>query len=159
FEGDSTYTWSIHFPRSGDRRRVVYWFAMTGSKAALPGEFRLTDIYVKDSNGIIDTLRSGGYAVIQGGPVPGSISDGKLIKSSPHATDLFRPVITASPNPTTSTTTISVRLPWPSPSTLSIYDLHGRRVRELRAEDPRLTSQGVQWDLTDMRGRRVRAGL
>jgi hypothetical protein len=63
------------------------------------------------------------------------------------------------PNPVFQTTTIAFGLPQESSVRLSIYDVSGRRVRDLvdRTVPPGLHS--VSWDRTDDRGRPVHPGV
>jgi hypothetical protein len=63
------------------------------------------------------------------------------------------------PNPVLQTTTIAFGLPAQASVRLSIYDVSGRRVRDLvnRSLEPGVHS--VSWDRTDERGRAVKPGV
>ncbi len=69
FEGDSTYTWSIVFdPTDADRRCVVFWVSRGTCPDAVPANFCLDYVKVKDSSGAVDDLAVLGGATLLGGP-------------------------------------------------------------------------------------------
>ncbi len=62
------------------------------------------------------------------------------------------------PNPATTGTQLTFRLPAVQPVALSLYDLAGRRVRTLIAQEFPAGPHAVAWDGDDDAGRRVAAG-
>jgi len=67
--------------------------------------------------------------------------------------------LAASPNPAHSSFTLRFALPQEGPVKLAIYDVTGRRVRELVSGVRPAGAQSVAWDLRDANGRTVRSGL
>ncbi|HEX5133301.1 MAG TPA: Ig-like domain-containing protein [Candidatus Krumholzibacteria bacterium] len=63
------------------------------------------------------------------------------------------------PNPFNPTTTIKYALAADGPVSLVIYDVAGRRVRELVNEKQRADVYKLSWDGTDDRGQRVASGM
>ena len=63
------------------------------------------------------------------------------------------------PNPFRLSTTIRFQVPDASPVTVDVYDLQGRRVRELLARSLEAGEQRVTWDGRDDAGARVSAGV
>ena len=67
--------------------------------------------------------------------------------------------LAASPNPAHSSFTLRFALPQEGPVKLAIYDVTGRRVRELVSGVRPAGAQSVACDLRDANGRTVRSGL
>jgi hypothetical protein len=65
----------------------------------------------------------------------------------------------AGPNPTADQTSISFEVQEPGPLRVSVYDLAGRRVRDLVSEVQPAGRQSLLWDGCDDRGRTVAAGV
>ena len=64
-----------------------------------------------------------------------------------------------SPNPARASLTLRFALPHEAPVRLAIYDVTGRRVRELTSGAQAAGEHAVAWDLRDERGQAVGAGL
>jgi hypothetical protein len=69
FEGDSSYTWSIEFPRLDPNRTCVQYVVSAAScGGTIPAaDFLLASVLVKDSQGAVDTLQVLDGASILGG--------------------------------------------------------------------------------------------
>lgn len=63
------------------------------------------------------------------------------------------------PNPFNPATTIQFALQVPSQTRLSIYDLHGKFVKELIRDHLDAGLHSIRWDGTDRRGRTVGSGI
>ncbi|MFN8589266.1 MAG: FlgD immunoglobulin-like domain containing protein [Candidatus Eisenbacteria bacterium] len=66
--------------------------------------------------------------------------------------------IVASPNPARTRTTLRFRAPRPGAIAVVLYDVSGRRVRELASDGAEAGERVLSWDGTDSAGRRVRPG-
>ncbi|HXS08895.1 MAG TPA: FlgD immunoglobulin-like domain containing protein [Candidatus Krumholzibacteria bacterium] len=64
-----------------------------------------------------------------------------------------------SPNPASATATLRFDLPRESNVRLSIYDVAGRRVRELDSGVRTAGDHAITWDLRDTSGRAVASGV
>jgi hypothetical protein len=80
------------------------------------------------------------------------------VERDPAPPRIFR-LLGASPNPMRSTTTIAFDLPEPARTRLSIYDVHGRRVRVVNEGVRPAGRHAIDWDARDTGGRRVPAGV
>ncbi|MBM4131859.1 T9SS type A sorting domain-containing protein, partial [bacterium] len=64
----------------------------------------------------------------------------------------------AFPNPAAGGTALRFALSRPGRVTAAVYDVRGRRVRELTATDANAGPQAIAWDGRDGEGRRAPAG-
>jgi hypothetical protein len=69
FQGDSSYTWSIHFPAGSDKSCVTYWFEDPDGSAR-PADFSLAAVKALDSSGDEDDLALLGGTTLLGGTSP-----------------------------------------------------------------------------------------
>jgi FlgD Ig-like domain len=157
FAGDSSYTWSIHFPSGSERACVTYWVSTTTCDTAPSAKFYIASALVIDSNGALDTLRD--------------IADVRLVGQNPdtsyfgphpqHATQLppARLQVFVLPNPAVSRATIRFTLPGPVAFRLGIFDVSGRLIRRSFAIPDAGGAGQFDWDLTGSDGQRVQAGV
>jgi len=87
--------------------------------------------------------------------VLGAPTCGTSVIASPAAIAFVRP----SPNPALGAVTLRYALPREAPVRLGIYDVSGRRVRELASGTQTAGEHVLDWDLRDESGRAVVAGL
>lgn len=76
--------------------------------------------------------------------------------ASPVTVNRFSPV---SPNPAVETASLSFSVAAPSLVSIEVYDLGGRRVTTLVNEQMQAGSHSIVWDLSDVDGRTVPAGI
>lgn len=81
---------------------------------------------------------------------------GRITRSSTPAEFFYGDVF---PNPFVQATTLIYELPDPAPVTIDIYDVGGRRIRQLAAGPQSAGVHNVEWDGRDADGRPVPAGL
>ena len=159
FDGDSAYTWSIVFPpTSSNPSCVVYWFSMSSCDTAPPGKFSVADARARDSNGVVDVLRSVGDAKLLGGPIPHAPAGPEQLSPSETLAP-GGPWLVALPNPTTSDLLLQFKLPRNTPHNLALYDISGRLILNIPTSPSAGDIGSFRWDLTNMDGQRVRAGL
>jgi hypothetical protein len=143
-----SYPMSLQFGVAG---RGTYSVALPIGSGCRGYSFRFRDdvgtVWLHPENGVLRTTGEGGCAEEY---VPGSAG---VSLPTPGALELD-----VSPNPALTATTIRFRTPGPSPATVRILDLSGRRVREATFGD---AGGGATWawDGRDGGGRRVEAGI
>src|SRR5262249_5847352 len=158
FEGDSSYTWSIHFPPGSTARScVIYWLSMATCDSAPPAKFYVALAQAKDSNGAVDTLRNVGDTKLLGGPLPDSLPPGPITFGQPKYPAAL--TLSAAPNPSSSEIVLRFGMPAPMPFSLGIYDVSGRLVRRVEAIPTASGSGSFRWNLADANGARVGVGL
>ena len=84
-----------------------------------------------------------------------AVSAPVAVQVAPATTRLESP----RPNPSSGITTFRYSLARPGPVRLMLYDVAGRRVRELKAGEELAGAHAVQWDGRDRSGRPVPAGV
>jgi hypothetical protein len=106
-----------------------------------------------------DTLLAGPLAT--GLPPVQIVFDAHDTVSAPPARPVAPPVSLAppSPNPAQVPVRFSVSLPGPGHTRIDIHDLAGRLVRTFEDQEFPAGTTVVRWDLLDVRGRRVPAGV
>jgi hypothetical protein len=88
---------------------------------------------------------------------PVSVTEAVDVAEAPAAGEMM--LAPVAPNPSGGTAVVRFALPQASNVRLGIYDLAGRRVRELVAGTRAAGTHTVRWDGHDASGTRVRAGL
>jgi len=155
--GDATYTWSIRFA-AGDVARdcVTYWFSKASCDTAPPAKFVLASIVALDGNGAVDTLANAGDAKFSG--VAGADTSWWAETSARVPTPATF-TLALCPNPATNEVHLDLTLRTREVIRLGIYDLAGRRVRQLEQGGTLGTGlHRYRWDLRDSSGQRVPSG-
>lgn len=157
FEGDSSYTWSIHFPPGEDKDCVVYWVSTLTCDSIPSAKFYVSSVYVMDSLGAVDTLRRVADARLLGGANPDTSYFGQSRRAP---TDGGRALtLTAVPNPTSASMLLRFSLPRPMAFHLGVYDVSGRLIRRAGVSPDAAGKGQFLWDLTTGDGQRVLAGV
>ena len=158
FEGDSSYTWSIGFAALDTAKDcVAYSFSRAPCDTAPPGKFIIGSILALDSNGQVDSLEVAGAAKIMG---ESGVGPPDLIKHLERdATGPTQLIVKLRPNPANTSITFDLVVPTSGPLRIGIYDLAGRRLRDLVHEPVSRGNRTYAWNLTTDRGERVRSGI
>lgn len=157
FAGDSSYTWSIHFPSGSDKNCVVYWASTTTCDTTPSAKFYIASALVMDSNGAIDTLRDVADVRLIGQNPDTSYFGPRPQRAAPASAAALR--LVAMPNPVSASTTIRFAMPGPMAFRFGIYDVSGRLVRRVSATPNAAGIGQFVWDLTAADGSRVGAGV
>ncbi len=122
------------------------WSLVTVESGRLPG--RVYSVTV-DSRNRVWFATSDGYCVL----------DQDAPSATPEAAPRTFALLGNHPNPFNPSTTISFTLPEPGKAELTIYDITGRKVRELVSERLSAGVHSVVWDGRDERGNPAASGV
>ena len=158
FLGDSSYTWSIHFPAGASKECIVYWVSTATCDTTPSAKFYVASALALDSNGAVDTLTLVASARLLGGSTP----DTSYFDSAAHRAPSAPPSslnLVAMPNPASGGTVLRFVMPGAIAFRLGIYDVSGRLVRRATVTPTARGAGQFIWDLTQADGQRVRAGV
>jgi len=162
FDGDSTYTGTIHFPEGVAKNLVTFWFSRGACEGYADGmRVVLAEVYARDSEGIVDAVRAARETLVvaRSSRDPVSTPPPSVRPPDPKPIKTAQLDLKVSPTPTQGLTQLTFTTPPLTAFGLAVFDVGGRLVRKIDAtpgDDGRGT--GI-WDLHDANGLRVPRGI
>ena len=158
FGGDSSYTGTIEYPGDSATTCLKYMVVEPSTPTVPAAKFMLAGVYVRDSNGVIDTLAITGAAKLTG-----TLGDTLDARQRPPADDGSSRQeglrISAAPNPTADRIAFRLYAQTGGTVSLTVYNVAGRRIWGT-GEQPYGVGRAVfAWDLRSEQGTRVPPGI